>query len=211
MRGIWFDNVHSYYDLNLVLSEVDIPPATPKTNFVDIPGADGSVDLTEALGEVKFKDRECKFTLTAFPYENFEVKKRQVSNLLNGKRIRIILDKDPDYFWEGRCAVDDYASDRNLHQIVVKATVAPYKLREKPTVVSVKAGENVTVKLKNGRRRAIPTIETVAETTITFRGNTFNLNAGTQRILDIMLTEGTNVLTVTSTGAVKFTYQEGDL
>lgn len=129
MKGIKFGDVHSYDDLNLVLSEVSIPPATAKTNFVDIPGGDGSVDLTEALGEVKFEDRGCKFTFTVFPYEDFEEKKRKVSNLLNGKRCRIVVDKDPDYYWLGRCSIDEYTSDKNLHKIVVGAVVAPYKLK----------------------------------------------------------------------------------
>lgn len=133
MKGIWFDDVHSHTDLNLVLSEINIPPAIPKTTFVDIPGGDGSVDLSEALGEVKFKDRGCSFTFTAFPDDDFEVKKRQVSNLLNGKRCKIIVDKDPDYYWIGRCSVDEYASDKRVHQIVVVATVAPYKLKRNVT------------------------------------------------------------------------------
>ena len=137
MKGIWFDGVHSYTDLNLVLSEVNIPPAIPKMTFIDIPGGDGSVDLTEALGEVKYKDREGSFTFTVFPSDDFEVKKRQVSNLLNGKRCKITVDKDPDYYWIGRCAVDEYASDKNLHQIIVTATVAPYKWKHGETVVPV--------------------------------------------------------------------------
>lgn len=137
MKGLYFDDKHSYDDLNLVLSSVNIPPASPKTNYVNIPGADGSIDLTEAQGEVKFKDRECSFTFSAFPYEDFEEKKTQISNLLNGKRCKINLDKDPDYYWEGRCKINSYASDRNLHQIVVNATVAPYKLKNELTKVFV--------------------------------------------------------------------------
>lgn len=129
MKGIKFDSVHSFNDLNLVLSEVSIPPATAKTNFVDIPGGDGSVDLTEALGEVKYNDRGCKFTFTVFPSDDFEAKKRQVSNLLNGKRCKIVVDKDPDFYWLGRCSIDEYSSNKNIHKIVVGATVAPYKLK----------------------------------------------------------------------------------
>ena len=136
MKGVKFDDIHSYTDLNLVLSGVNIPPAKPKTTFVDLPGANGSVDLTEALGEVKFADRECSFTFTVFPYEDFEEKKRQISNLLNGKRCNISLDKDPGYFWTGRCSVDSYESNKNLHKIVVKATVAPYKLKQDLTYVA---------------------------------------------------------------------------
>ncbi len=211
MRGMFFDNIHSWYDLNLVLSEVDISPATPKTNFVDIPGGDGSVDLTEALGDVKFKTRDCTFTFTAFPYEDFEEKKRQVSNLLNGRRCKITLDKDPDYYWEGRCSINKYASDRNLRKIIVKATVAPYKLRLSPTVVTVKAGDEVAVTLKNGRKIVVPTIETAAAAKIIFNGNEYNLNAGTHRILDFALVMGSNNMTVASADIVKFTYQEGDL
>ena len=36
MEGVWFDDIHSYENLNLILSKVEIPPAVPKTNFVDL-------------------------------------------------------------------------------------------------------------------------------------------------------------------------------
>lgn len=211
MNGITFDDVHSYYDLNLVLSEVSIPPATAKTNFVDIPGGDGSVDLTEALGEVKYKDRTCKFTFTVFPTDNFEDKKREVANLLNGRRCKIVVDKDPDYYWTGRCSINEYASDRNVHKIVVGAVVAPYKLKHDQTNVVVNSGENVTVTLQNRRKLAIPTITCTTESTVIFNGNTITFNAGTQKNLNITLVEGDNEITVTTTGTVTFTYQEGDL
>ena len=211
MKGIWFDDVHSYDDLNLILSKPNIPPAAVKTNFVDIPGGDGSADLTEALGEVKYKDRECSFTFTVFPYDNFEEKKTKVSNLLNGKRCKIKLDKDPNYYWMGRCFINEYASDKNLHKIVVGATVAPYKLRSQQTVVIVPAGESVVTTLENSRKTVVPTITTSDGATIIFEGNQYELNAGTHIILDITLKQGINEMTVTSTGSVKFTYQEGDL
>lgn len=210
MRGIWFDDVHSD-DLNLVLSKVSIPPATVRTNFVDIPGTDGSVDLTEALGKVNYKDRECTFTLTILPPDDSEDKKREVSNLVNGKRCKIILDKDPDYYWIGRCGIKEYKAAKNIHQITVKATVAPYKLKRYITEVHVDAGENVSVRLRNGRRAVVPTITTTAATTIVFGDITHELSAGTHKLLDVVLVEGFNQLTVTSSGTVKFSYQEGDL
>lgn len=211
MKGVKFDDVHSYYDLNLVLSEVKIPPATAKTNLVDIPGGDGSVDLTEALGEVKYKDRNCKFTFTVFPSDDFEEKKRKISNLLNGKRCRITVDKDPDYYWIGRCSVDEYSSNKNLHKIVVGATVAPYKLKTNQTTVVIHAGEGVTKTLQNGRKTVVPTITCTAETTVIFGGNTFTFGVGTHKNLDIELVEGGNAVTVTSDEDVTVSYQEGDL
>lgn len=137
MKGIWFDNTHSYNDLNLILSSVSIPPAAVKTNYIDIPGADGSLDMTEALGAVRYKDRSCSFVFSVFPYEDFEEKKKQISNLLNGRRCKIKLDKDSEYYWVGRCSVNNYASDRNLHKITVNATVNPYKYKVSETAVFV--------------------------------------------------------------------------
>ena len=211
MKGMYFDGVHSYTDLNLVLSNTNIPPAAVKTNYVDIPGGDGSVDLTEALGEVKFKDRECSFTFTVFPQDDFEEKKKHISNLLNGKRCKIKLDKDPGYYWNGRCFINEYASDKNLHKIVVGATVAPYKLKNEVTNVIVPAGESVTGTLVNGRKTVVPTITNTDDATIIFEGNTYSLKAGTHTLLNIELKQGENQVIVTSDGQVKFTYQEGDL
>lgn len=211
MKGIWFDDVHSHEHLNLVLSKISIPPAAAKTTYVNIPGGDGSVDLTEALGEVKFKDRNCTFTFTVFPYEDFEEKKKYISNLLNGKRCKIILDKDPEYYWVGRCSINNYESDKNLHKLVVGATVAPYKLKTRLTEVTAPSGDLVSVTLENGRKTVIPTITTSAGAKITFEGNTFDVNAGTHTILNIALKFGKNSMLVTSNDTVTFKYREGDL
>lgn len=210
MNGIKFDNVHSFLDLNLVLAPFEMPPAPVKTNYIDIPGGDGSLDLTEALGEVKYGDRKGKMTFTVLPTDDFEVKKTQISNLLNGKRCGVILDKDPNYRWTGRFTVDEYKSNKNLHQIVVGFVVAPYKLKVAETTVIVPSGTN-TRTLVNGRKTAIPTIICTAQTTVEFNGNTFTFNAGTHRNVEITLLEGNNQVTVTSTGMTTFTYQEGDL
>lgn len=216
-NGIYFDDIHSYEDLNLILSAAVIPPAVAKTNYVDIPGADGEIDLTEAFGEVKYADRDgVRFTLTMNPAGDlsesaWEAKKTEISNLLNGKRFKVRLDKDPEYYWQGRLSVDEYLSDRRIRQFVVGAKFAPYKLKNEPTTVVCPAGDKVSVTLKNGRMRAIPTITATAEATVIFNGNTFTFNAGTHKNLNIILYEGEHPVTVTSTAPVVFTYQEGDL
>lgn len=211
MHGVWFDGLHSYADLNLVLSKVEFPPAKPKTNFVDIPGADGSVDQTETLGEVRFQDRKPVFTFTVMPTDDYEEKKREVSNLLNGQRKKIALDKDPGYYWTGRCEIDKYSSNKKIRQIVVSATVAPYKLKEHVTKVTIPAGTAVVKTLRNSRKSAVPIIMCTADTTVIFKGDTFQFGTGTHKNLSIKLVEGDNQVTVTSTGTVEFTYQEGDL
>lgn len=137
MNGMWFGDFHSFENLNLILSKVDLPPATVKTTYVDNPGGDGQWDLTEAHGKITYKNRDAKFTFSVLPGDDFETKKTEVSNLLNGRRFKIILDKDPEYYWDGRCSVNQYESNKKMRKIVVGASVAPYKYKRQETVVPV--------------------------------------------------------------------------
>lgn len=211
MHGIKFGEIHSHDDLHLILSKVEIPPAGVKTTYVDIPGGDGSVDLTEGLGRIRYKDRKCKFTFTVSPGDDFEEKKKEVSNLLNGQRFEIVLDKDPGYKYTGRCTVNSYSTNKALHKIVVEANVGPYKLKTAPTVVITEMGEKVSVTLENGRMWTVPEITTTAMATVEFEGNTYELNIGKHKILDLELKPGENHLLVTCPQPVTFRYQEGDL
>ena len=208
------DTIHSYYDLNLILAPFVMPPAKPKISLLDIEGMDGSLDLTEANGEVKYYDREPKFTFTVFPEDELTFEERQtiVSNALNGQVCKITLDKDSDYYYIGRCTVDEYLCDRRLCQIVITAIVAPYKIRHNATVVSVNLSTaEQDVILENGRKPVVPIINCTAAASITFNGVTARLAAGTHKILDFQLKQGNNVFTVFGSGTLKFTYQEGDL
>lgn len=219
-KGILFGNVHSFRDLNLILSKSEIPPAKPKTNFIDVPGADSSLDATEVHGEVKFSDRDgAKFTFTMNPSddlsnEGFERKKTEVSNALNGVYFeRIVQDKDSEYYYSGRCSIDNFLSDKRLRQIVVTARLKPYKMKVDETVVSkVLTSEEREVILTNKRKKVIPFITcTDDNTTIIFEGGTYMFNAGTFRNLGIQLKQGDNFLKVSGTGVVEFRYREGDM
>ena len=62
MDGVTFGTKHSYRDWGLLLkSRPVISPPSPKTVYVDIPGSNGVIDLTESLtGDVKFDNRTIK-------------------------------------------------------------------------------------------------------------------------------------------------------
>lgn len=216
--GVFFNEIHSYRDLNLILSACEVSPASPKTNYVNIPGADGSLDLSEALGEVKFADRTLTFTFTMHPGGDlseaaWEAKKTQVSNRINGLACKITLDKDPGYYWNGRASVDEYKSNRRVRQIVVSAVVRPYKLKQEVTVVSTaisSTGKALT--LKNSRRPVCPTVSCTNDNTkVVFGGSTYTFSKGDHKDLGIRLKEGDNQITVSGSGTVTFTYQEADL
>ena len=103
--------------------------------------------------------------------------------------------------------------DKRIGKVVVRAVCTPYKLKQELTVHTFtlsSAGKTVTV--ENGKMYVIPTIEcTKDNATVIFKGNTFTMNTGTHRFLDIEFAEGENELTISGSGKITFTYQWGDL
>lgn len=215
-KGITFGNIHSFNDLNLILSLVEITPAEPKTNYVDIPGGDGSLDFTEAQGGVKFKDRTLTFTFTMRPDDplTWEGKQTQVSNALNGLKCEIINDDEPTSYYTGRLTVNKYAADRKIRQIVVTARVHPYKYRTSPTVVNkVLSEEYLTIVLVNdGRKTVVPTITATGWATISGNGETVYITeAGTYKDPSLYLLSGSNHFAAKGSGIITFEWTEGDI
>ena len=217
-RGTTFGTLHSDRDLNLIQQHVEVEPAQPKTNYIDIPGADGSKDMTEALGVgVKYKDRAITWTFALYPGDNWSNRQRLVSNALNGKACDIILDEDPEYYYKGRLAVSNHKSDGMLKQITVKAVCRPYKLKQQPTTVSRDdlTANYKALTLENDRKPAVPSITVSAETTLSFNGNTYTVGPGEHVLPEIQLAEGVNTLkaklTAAESGSISVAYQEGAL
>lgn len=206
MKSIKFDDIHLYNNLNLVVAPFEIAPATAKTNYLEIEGADGSLDLTEAHGEVKFSDREGSLIFYVLPSDDWEAKKTKVSNFLNGQHRKMTLEKDPNYYYLGRFTVNNYKSDKMLRQIIVDYRLKPYKYKKNVTKKTLNSGTHTIV---CDRMPVTPKITVTASTTITFNGSSYTVGAGTHQLLNIRFTEGNNQ--ITTNGTVTLEYQEGAL
>lgn len=219
-KGTDFGGIHSHRDLNLIQQKVDVQPAEPKLNLIDIPGADGSKDLTERpAGRATYKDRQITWTFALYPGENWHDKHSQVSNELNGKRCKITLDDDPGWYYIGRLVVKKYNIDKALRQITVEAICSPWKLKQDLTVSVLTVNDTISYRivLLNKKKPAIPTIELTHTAHLAIGEGTTLSNAiapGTYTSLDLELQEGENVLRVyfpEGTGTITITYQEGSL
>ena len=215
-RGTDFGGVHSYHDLHLVQALVEVEPAEPRLNFIDVPGADGAKDFSESpAGRVVYNMRTITWTFKLYPSDRWPAKYAQVSNALNGRACHITLDDDPEYYYVGRVAVDKHAADGILHTITVVATCQPYKLKHNGMMSTYDlTTTSRTLLLANDRMPVVPTITVTVDTTLVWNGNTFGLNPGTHRLLDIMLVEGVNSLearTKAGTGKITVSYREGSL
>lgn len=103
-----------------------------KTTYVDIPGADGQIDLTEALsGYPTYSNREgsLEFIVANGYRKNWATGFSQFANWLHGRRLRIILDDDPEYFYEGRLSLNEWKSnnDGTWSNVTIDYNLKPYK------------------------------------------------------------------------------------
>lgn len=216
MKGIRFGGLHSFDDLDLILGKKELGTPPVKTEKIDIPGADGDLDQTDFFGEPKFENRTLRFEFTAnTPASDFLSLFSRVTNALHGKKMRIILDDDPLYFYQGRCFVDKHTDEKGIAKIDIECDCAPYKLKKDHTVIAqVLDGTEKTIPLTNGRKRAVPEVQIYTESgsvRIQFQGNIWDLGAGVYTLPELELVQGENIVIVTGTGTITFAWQEGDL
>ena len=71
-----------------------IEPPQMRTNYVEIPGRNGSLDLTEALGQLTYNDRAVVFTaLFQGSASQFHALISHLLNRFEGKTIKVVFDK----------------------------------------------------------------------------------------------------------------------
>ncbi len=214
MKGITFGNLHTYDDLQLILTTKEIGAPAVKSKKINIEGADGSLDLTEFFGDVKFENVEHHFTFsTIVPKQNFLSQFSTVKNALHGKRLHIVLDDEPGYYYAGRLFVSSFTSTKGIGQITIDADCDPWKYKATKTTVSATIIDTATVTLQNGRRRVVPEVQIATEDKlrISYGNNIWDLGAGSYTLPELELVAGANAVEVTGTGTITFTYQEGDL
>lgn len=212
MKGITFGEYHSYDDLNLILKSKEIGSPPVKEKKIEVEGADGDLDLTGFFGEVKYSNVRHKFNFsTLVAPSEFLTLFSKVKNAIHGRKMRIVLDDDPHFYYYGRLHVSNFTNEKNIGIISVECDCEPYKLKLEQTVLRKTVNGSEIVTLTNSRKRAVPTITTTASMTLAFGGGSWTANAGTFRIPELELTEGENVITVTGSGTITFTWQEGEL
>lgn len=137
-HSITFGNKNTWTDWHLVPSSRPIISApSPKVQYVDIPGADGSIDLTESLaGRPVFSDREGNIEfiiLNDYNIEGYEYDPMalysEIMQYLHGRYLRMVLEDDPNYYYEGRFSIESWTPGEHNSTISITYRLSPYKYR----------------------------------------------------------------------------------
>lgn len=101
-----------------------------KTEYVDVPGADGSLDYTEVLtGKPRYANRTGQWDfIIDNGYLDWHVVYSDILMKLHGKYFeKIILEDDPNYYWSGRLTVMGSFGNRDYSSVTIQYNLYPYK------------------------------------------------------------------------------------
>ena len=213
MSDIRFGTKWAHADYGLIVAPYAIPMPEPQTSFVEIPGRDGALDLTEAFGTVRYADRIIPLTLYA--RAPFDTLISAFASDVHGRRMNMIFDRDPTFYYDARMTIEDVERHWGYCELSLECRVKPYKLEQFETAITVLPTGTATVTLTNTRMPVVPSITVSAEMTLTFTiagvGYTINLAAGSHIVPSLVLTDGETKIDITGTGSITFTYRKGAL
>jgi len=123
------DREYDSRDFGLFLCDVSISDPEARRYRVDVPGRDGALDLTEALGGVYFDNRtiSLEFACVNYTTARFHNISSQLRNALDGRLVRMTLSDDIAYFWRGRCQVSTERDGLDATHIELTMDAEPHK------------------------------------------------------------------------------------
>lgn len=104
--------------------------AEPITNYQTIPGRNGALDLSEALtGHMLYSNRTGSWdflVMNDYPEYNWVTIRDSMASYIHGKKHTIILEDDPEWYYEGRLSFD-YQVDDNWSTVSIGYDLNPFK------------------------------------------------------------------------------------
>lgn len=207
MNGVTFDSVRFGDTVDFVMNYAHVGIPEPKTKEIEVPGRNGVLDITESLGEVKYSTRDISFRFTTYDQEKIDL----FCSEIHGQTKKIILDKEPSYYYTGRCTIADPTIEGVFTILDVTARCEPYKRKIRKTIHKEAVNGSINIILLNERMQVIPEISVTDKLTLEFGNKTYKMEAGTYSFADIVLNARYNKFRVHGSGIITFTYQEGAL
>lgn len=130
-HSVTFGDKNTWDDWRLIpLTRPVFNPPTQKTNLIDVPGSDGSLDFSMALtGYPIYNNRigSMEFAVDN-NFKDWQVMFSEILNYIHGSTLSAFLEDDPDYVYTGRFSVNVWKSDKDRSTIVIDYIVTPYKV-----------------------------------------------------------------------------------
>lgn len=130
IQSITFGDKNTWDDWKILPTERPVfAPPKPKTTYIDIPGGNGTLDLSESLtGYPVYENRTGSFKFRVMnDYVPWYERYSEIMNYLHGRVMNAVLADEPNYFYNGRFTVDNWESGNTWSIITIGYNVNPYK------------------------------------------------------------------------------------
>ena len=232
--GASFNGKHSFRDYGMYPHKAfSLTPPKPTTLYVSVPGADGSLDLTEALGgPVRYEDR--KGSLEFVLFGDRSARRSAIDALIcdvHGRRVTLSTDESPDACLHGRVQVTSEKTDAAKTVLKLEGVFDPYRTEPTSTdenwlwdpfsfergVVREYADLIVDgaldLELIGSPMPVTPVFRVTSGTGLTMAlgGNTYTLLPGENVFAAVVLTDAAYNVRFTGTGTVTVAFAAGRL
>lgn len=207
--------------------------------YLDVAGRTALLDYTEALaGRPIYKSRPIDIVLGGLRNpEDWDSVISEFRNLINGRRIKVIFDNDPSYYWIGRCHITDFDRAQRLgsfHLQIPNAEPHKYDLASSMEDIpwdsvdfehtyfgylgTLTITDSYALTIPAGTMPVAPTItvNSITSTSMTVRyslnNTTYTLATGENYFPEILVNgDSAATLTFTGSGEVEVDYRGGSL
>lgn len=223
-----------YYSLDtwkIKLVGINIPSPETKTYIIDVPFGN-SIDLTDVFGNVSYNNRniELTFEKTDDNWIDWTVLSSDIRSKLHGRKCKVILDTDKDYYWLGRVSIDTKKEVYNKSEFTININAEPYKYTKESSnskwiwdtfnfkngiirnYIDVVVNGSKVLNIVGGDKPTTLTLKTSAAIKVSNGYMETTLpKAGTYEIPDIEIVNGINRITFTGNATVTVDYRGSSL
>jgi hypothetical protein len=130
------ERFHGFNDLSLIATApLVVPPPTQKRNTLEIPGKNGLIDLSTVLtGFPVYSNRSGSWQFIVDnsdpqvnPDETWVQRYNKVLNSLNGRNMKVYLDDDPEWYYEGNIQVSEWSPTHPWASVTIGFDFEPYR------------------------------------------------------------------------------------
>lgn len=240
-HSITFGEKNTWDDWHLIPSSRPVfNPPSVRTNYIDVPGADGDLDFTEAISNRPLytnREGDIEF-IVENDFRDWAVAYSDISAYLHGQKMNAFLEDDPNYYYSGRFIINEWKSDSNWSTITINYNVLPFKYEKLSGVpgwtydpynhpkgvlndyrkIKVTSGTPITEVAESRGAIVVPvfTVSNASGLNVQFTNpsgqtQTAQLQNGINRLTNIIVREGNNSFRFTGTGSIILDCRGGQL
>jgi hypothetical protein len=106
-------------------------PPSPKTNYTEIPGANGKLDVSQILtGYPLYSNRTGTIEFVVMnDFRHWQTAYTDIMTSIHNRKLITVYEEDPQYFYVGRWDVQNWTSAEGHSKITLAYDLEPYKWR----------------------------------------------------------------------------------